>query len=509
MADYLSNLRILVVDDSREIRDFVIEYALLPHGYKPIVACDGAEGLNKALTQEPDLILLDFEMPKMSGLEVLEALQKHSFEVPVILMTSYGSEEVAVQVFRLGVRDYIIKPFTVPDLLQSMQRVMSEVALRREKAALTQQLLQTNRRLEKHVAELKALYEIGKSVTALMPLDSLLGRITDAALYITRADRCVLMLNDLETGQLRERVSKQRARPDDPAPPSEDTAARLEAPPSRFYVPLRVGDKEIGVLGISNQFPHRTFSDHDRQMLGTLADYAAIAIENVRLLAHVEQTKEQEKQEIQGLFERYVAASVVKELLNGSDLVKLGGSRHLVSVLFADLRDFTQFIARTTPEALIDVLNRHITAAADAVLAQEGTLDKFVGDAVMAFFNAPLPQPDHALRAVRAAMAIHRALRRLHDDLPPELRLQFGIGISVGEAVVGNIGTPSLMNFTVVGETVVLGQRLQARAKGGQTLICQQTYDLVREHVHARPLGTVELKGLSTRPAFELLDLKT
>ena len=510
MTKDATGIRVLVVDDNREMRDFVIKYGLLPHGYEPIVARDGAEGLNKALTQAPDLILLDFEMPKMSGLDVLEALQEHSFQVPVILMTSYGSEEIAIQVFRTGVRDYIIKPFTVPDLLQSIQRVMAEVKLRQEKAALTKKLLQTNQRLKQHVAELKALYKIGKSVTELMPLDSLLERITDAALYVTRSDKCVLMLNDPETGRLQERVSKRRWSDlsNNLAPNNEYELAQSDASPPKLYVSLQVGSKEIGVLGISNESSRRIFSDHDEQMLGTLADYAAIAIENVQLLAQVEWAKEQEKREIQNLFERYVAPSVVRELLNESEEVALGGSRQQVSVLFADVRNFTDFIAHTTPEVLIEVLNRHLTAAADAVLAQEGTLDKFVGDAVMAFFNAPLPQPDHALRAVRAALAIHRSLGKLHDELPPELRLQFGIGISVGEAVVGNIGTPKLMNFTVVGETVVLGQRLQTRAAGGQTLICQQTCDLVRDHVRARPLGTIELKGLSDRPVFELLGLR-
>jgi class 3 adenylate cyclase len=439
---------------------------------------------------------------------VLEALRQRPFQIPAILMTSHGSEEIAVQVFRLGVRDYIIKPFKVDEILESMEKVMFEVQLRREKAALTNQLMQANQQLKQRLTELNTLYQVGKSVTALMPLDALLGRITDAALYITRAEEGVLMLNDPETGRLKETVSKRRhgqgirpikPRDTDELEPPGKTAAML-------YIPLQVGSKEIGVLGVNNKNSLRTFSDHDKQMLRILTDYAAIAIENVRLLHQVEKSKEQEKRQIQNLFERYVAPPVVKELLNKTDEVALGGTRQTVSVLFADIRGFTRFSTQHNPEMLVEVLNRYITVAAKAILDQEGTLDKFMGDAVMAFFNAPLPQPDYALRAVRAASTIQRAIAVLHRKLPPPLRLRFGIGVSVGEAVVGNIGTPQMMNYTIIGEAVNKGQRLQARAKGGQTLICQNTFQLVRDHVKARPLGTVELKGLPASHVFELLE---
>jgi len=510
MTKDANRIRVLVIDNNNDILNFVVDYVLVPNGYEPLLARDGAEGLSRALTKVPDLILLDYEMPKMTGREVLEALRAHSLEIPVILMTSYGTEEIAVQVFRLGVRDYIVKPFTAADLLQSMRRVMSKVQLHQEKAALTSQLVRANQRLRQYLTELKALYQIGKSVTALMPLDVLLERIADAALYITRADKCILLLNDPQTGQLREQISKQRKRGATKAPDPyllrEFTS--LVTPSSRLYVPLKMGDKEPGILGVSNPAPRRAFSEHDKQMLHILADYAAIAIENVRLLNQMERTKEQEKQQILDLFERYVAASVVRELLNQEEEIALGGSHQVVSVLFADIRGFTRFSTQTDPEMLVEVLNLYLTAGAEAILAEEGTLDKFMGDAVMAFFNAPLPQPDHALRAVRAAVAIHRSLADLHHELPPALRLQFGIGISVGDAVVGNIGTPTLMNYTAIGEAINVGQRLQERASGGQTLICQRTFDLVREHVRACPLGAVELKGLPTRQAFELLGLQ-
>jgi adenylate cyclase len=157
----------------------------------------------------------------------------------------------------------------------------------------------------------------------------------------------------------------------------------------------------------------------------------------------------------------------------------------------------------------VDVLNRHIAVAAEAILGAGGTLDKFLGDAVMAYFNAPLPQQDHALRAVRAAWRICRAVDKSHDSLPPASRLQFGLGISTGEVLVGNIGASQLMSFTVIGDAVNMSRRLQEHAQGGQILICQQVYGLVRGYVEARMVGMVELKGHpQPEPAFEVLGLR-
>jgi class 3 adenylate cyclase len=189
--------------------------------------------------------------------------------------------------------------------------------------------------------------------------------------------------------------------------------------------------------------------------------------------------------------------------------VRLGGVRQEVTILFADVRGFTTFSEKADPEFLVGVLNRHLTLAAEAILAEDGTLDKFIGDAVMAIFNAPLAQPDHALRAVRAALTMQRRVAELHGNLPVTERLSFGAGIVTGLAVVGNVGSPVLQNYTAIGDSVNLASRLQTYAQPGQILMSTTAYAQVCEHVVARELGYVQLKGHSEPDlVLELLGLR-
>ncbi len=502
----MEQLKALVIDDSKQVRDFVIEYVLKPHGFKVDYATDGLAGLNKALDTAPDLILMDYEMPKMTGLEVLRSLRtEHEVKTPVILMTSHGSEQVAVEVFRLGVHDYIMKPFDPKDMLESIEQALSVTRLQREKEALTERVLNANGQLRQHLEELNTLYEVGKSITALIQPNKLLERIVDAVLVITRCEECSLVLVDSSTGKVKGQFRKKR----DPKKVKYRRQTRLLSDPGNLStsdgkppkiketvieVPLQIGQDVFGTLSIHKRIAGE-FTRHDDRLLRMLADYAAIAIQNMQLVHQIQRTKEREKQQIRGLFERYVAPSVVEQVLAKPDQVGLGGTRKTLTVLFADVRGFSAFSANISPELLIELLNQYIRVAADAVLAQQGTLDKFMGDAVMAFFNAPLSQPDHPIRAVRAAWAIKQAVRELHRGLPPQYHLNFGIGVSIGDAVVGNVGTSKMMNYTVIGDSVNKAKRLQENANGGQILISQITYHMVQEYIEAEPVGNVPLKG--------------
>jgi PAS domain S-box-containing protein len=221
-------------------------------------------------------------------------------------------------------------------------------------------------------------------------------------------------------------------------------------------------------------------------------------------------TEKRRLEATRGMFRRYVAPAVVDRLESNPAQLKLGGQRQRVTILFADIRGFTHLSEQLPPEQLVDVLNQYLAIAADAILKQEGTLDKFMGDAVMGIFNAPLPQDDHPLRAVRAALAMRAAVVRLHRRLPDLLRLGYGIGIHTGDAVVGNIGTEQQMNYTAIGDAVNVAKRLQENASGGQIILSDQTYAPVRDHAHADPMPPFHVKGReAVVEAWELAGMRS
>jgi adenylate cyclase len=218
---------------------------------------------------------------------------------------------------------------------------------------------------------------------------------------------------------------------------------------------------------------------------------------------------EQKAQQVRAAFERHVAPCVVEQVLSDPTSARLGGVRKNVTILFADVRGFVSFGEKVEPEFQIEMLNRHLTRAAEAVMAEGGTLDKFMGDCMMAIFNAPFPQPDHTLRAVRTALAVQRSIAEMHTQIPSEERLHFGIGIAAGYAVVGNIGSTALYNYTAIGDIVNLAYLLQSRARPGQILLSAPAYERVKEHIVGQELGLVQLKGHSEPDlVMEVLSLR-
>ncbi len=221
-------------------------------------------------------------------------------------------------------------------------------------------------------------------------------------------------------------------------------------------------------------------------------------------------TENRKLQAVQNLFRKYLSPAVVDRLPNDPAELKLGGQRQDVTILFADIRGFSTFSEHKDPEDLITVLNKYLSLAAEAILAYEGTLDKFVGDAVMAIFNAPLPQPDHTLRAVRAALEMQRAIDKYHDMMAEYApQLSFGVGIHVGEAVIGNVGTQSRMDYTAIGDAVNLAKRLQENTPGGRILLSAAAYERVKDSVNAVPYRELVVKGRETpEQTYELLGIR-
>jgi class 3 adenylate cyclase len=188
--------------------------------------------------------------------------------------------------------------------------------------------------------------------------------------------------------------------------------------------------------------------------------------------------------------------------------LNLGGQRQEITSMFADIRGFTDFSLQHDPETLVDVLNQYLEVGAKAVLAEDGTLDKFMGDAVVAFFNAPLPQPDHILRAVRAALKIREGIDYLHKNIPSAYQLSYGIGITVGDAVVGHIGTAKRVDYTAIGPSVNLARRLQEAAAPDQILLTRLAYKRIQNHIEAHLLPPLQVEGINEPiETYELIKL--
>ncbi|MBF5041391.1 adenylate/guanylate cyclase domain-containing protein [Aggregicoccus sp. 17bor-14] len=208
---------------------------------------------------------------------------------------------------------------------------------------------------------------------------------------------------------------------------------------------------------------------------------------------------DREKGVLRQTFKHYLDASVMEQMLAHPEKLKLGGEKKELTVLFSDIRGFTTLSERMTPEGLVKFVNAYLTPMTDIVFEQGGTLDKYIGDAIMAFWGAPVDQPDHALRACRAAL---RFLEKL-EELKAQWRAQglpefdIGVGINSGPMNVGNMGTHGRFNYTVMGDAVNLASRLEGTNKEYETrvLISEATWQRVREQVVARRLGAVRVKG--------------
>jgi len=231
---------------------------------------------------------------------------------------------------------------------------------------------------------------------------------------------------------------------------------------------------------------------------------ATIVIDDLTERRHLEA----ERERIRQTFGRVVAPRVRDRLLADSSNLRLDGISQHLTVLFADIHNFTPFSECTRPEELFKVLNSYLSLAANAVLEEEGTLDKFMGDAVMAFWNAPDPQIDHVLRAARAALAMDKAIRTHRAELSKEHQLYFSIGVTTGEAMVGNVGTTDLFNYTAIGDIVNYASRLEAIAKPGQILLSEATYHAIAGHIIANKLPPVKVKGKAEAAVvYELVGL--
>ena len=248
---------------------------------------------------------------------------------------------------------------------------------------------------------------------------------------------------------------------------------------SLLAVPLTVKGKPAGVVEVSRDRP---LADRDRALFASFASQVSIALENARLY-----------QQLDGLFRSYLSPDVATSLLADPGQAALGGATGEVTVLMADLKGFTPFSEAHRPAEVVSMLNTYYGAVVPVVIEEGGTLVQFVGDALMALFNAPVRQEDHALRAARAALRaqqIAAAINAEHDDWPC-----FRMGINTGPALIGNIGAPQMRNFTAIGDTTNLAARLESAADVGQVVISATTRAHLGAAASVEPMGMLDVKG--------------
>lgn len=302
---------ILVAEDNPDIRQYLEDSVLQPAGYRVHSVGDGLSALTLARELRPDLVITDHQMPGMNGVELIRRLRADWESVPAILLTAEGSEGVMLEALRAGAIDYITKPFEAETLLAAVGRALAEGRSWQKKTTQREEIDRDAEDLEQRLGELETLARIGRTVTAMLDLDEVLTAVVDSAVKLTGAEEGSLLLLDDESGQLYMRASKnfdedfastfrlqvqdslagqviESGKPIviDQSSPQKIKTAYLVV--SLIYVPLRVRGKTIGVLGVDNRKVGHTFSASDRTVLGAMADYAAIAIENARLYNRTE-----------------------------------------------------------------------------------------------------------------------------------------------------------------------------------------------------------------------------
>ncbi len=271
---------------------------------------------------------------------------------------------------------------------------------------------------------------------------------------------------------------------------------------STICAPLLTQSNVHGVVYADRLDPFAAFTADHLELISAVAAQAAMTVETVK--AHKRLAREEVAR---ANYSRFMPEYVVKQLLDNPDSFRLGGVNQTITVLFADIRGFTALSERANPEKVVGLLNRYFSAMSEIIFAHGGTLDKYIGDGLMALFGAPTATPADAVNAVKAAVAMQNRIVTLNNELAAEAfpTIKVGIGLHTGEATVGYIGSDKRSEYTAIGDTVNLAARLESNALGGQILISEATRTAVGSIFPSTPLPPLTVKN-RVQPV-ELFDL--
>ncbi|MFN7299734.1 MAG: adenylate/guanylate cyclase domain-containing protein [Pseudanabaena sp.] len=252
--------------------------------------------------------------------------------------------------------------------------------------------------------------------------------------------------------------------------------------------PILTKDRAIGVVNISNSEPV-SYTSQDLKLFTAIVTQASGAIENA--LLHESKLREQR---IKNNLERYLSPQVAEAVINEKEEVSLTTSKRRIAMLFSDIRNFTTKCEELEPEQLVTYLNEYFTQMVDVIFNHQGTVNKFVGDMIVAMFGAPSAIADREYWAIKAAINMQKRIKNLPIDWIRENFIT-GIGISSGDVIVGNIGSPQHMDYTAIGDEMNIASRLQGLAKGGQILVTRSVYEATQSNFEFREFGTLPVKG--------------
>jgi adenylate cyclase len=379
------------------------------------------------------------------------------------------------------------------------------------------------REIEKSNRILQVLTKVAETLIAVRPVEEVLQQVMDIVFEHMPADRGFLMLEEEGhagrlvpmvvkhrnpgAGEGRITVSKtiaDRVMHDrvsiltsdamvDPRFGAGDSI-RFHGIRSAMCAPLWNKDQVIGIIHVDSPMLTNCFTVNDLDLLTALANYAAVAVERARLNQKI--VAEERKRERLG---RFLSPQVASRIIAASDTqgAELGAPEvREVSILFADISGFTSMSEKMSPSAVALLLNDYLSRMTDVIFKYEGTLDKYIGDAIMAVFGAPLDMPDHAQRAIRTAVEMQERLAEWNAERKEGPHFRIRIGINSGKAVAGEIGSINKKEYTVLGDTVNTASRLESSvARPGSVVIGEQTLRLVEGLFEIRPLGSFALKG--------------
>jgi adenylate cyclase len=369
-----------------------------------------------------------------------------------------------------------------------------------------------------HAEKLALLLEISKELSKQQDVDRLLEKVVDITFKVMNVDRVSILMLEGDAEELVPRMSRNRLDESEGARVPRSIARRavderlailtdnaaaderfkgksivMQSVRSAMCTPLMGSDgRVLGILYVDNLTATNSFDDEDLEFLIAFSAIAAVAIENSRLTERIRR-----EAVVLSNFQRYFAPDLASQIADAADEVQLGGTKRPVVVFFSDIRGFTQMSESMSPDEIASLLTEYFTEMVEIVFEHGGTLDKFMGDAIMALWGAPISYADDADRAMRAAIGQQEVLAQLNDKWVGEGRpaMEIGIGINFGEVFAGNIGSDRRLEYTVIGDAVNTASRLCSKAGPGEILLSEPFYRALKAPPPVELLDPLQLRG--------------